>query len=90
MVRVMEGKIIEKWSERKQKLLQVSLGKITLIDCMKKFRGKLIQVSAMFELARVRAIGMTRRFDFARSALNITDHTRFLFYICLSFILRLN
>ena len=76
MVRVMEGKIIEKWSERKQKLLQ--------------FRGKLIQVSVMFELARVRAIGMTRRFDFARSALNITDHTRFLFYICLSFILRLN
>ena len=49
MVRVMEGKIIEKWSERKQKLLQ--------------FRGKLIQVSVMFELARVRAVGMTRRFD---------------------------
>ena len=31
----------------------------------------------------VRTIGMTRRFDFARSALNFTDHTRFLFYICL-------
>ena len=37
----------------------------------------------MFELARVLTIGMTRRFDFARSALNFTDHTRFLFYICL-------
>ena len=39
---------------------------------MKEFRGKLIQVSVMFELVRVRVIGMARRFDFARSALNTT------------------
>ena len=38
----------------------------------------------MFELARVQTIGMTRRFDFARLALNFTDHTRFLFYITLA------
>ena len=30
MVRVIEGKIIEKWSERKQKLLRVREGKITV------------------------------------------------------------
>ena len=37
----------------------------------------------MFKLAMFQTIGMTRRFDFARSALNFTDHTRFLFYTCL-------
>ena len=40
----------------------------------------------MFELARVRTIGMTSGFDFTRWALNFTDHTRFLFYIhCMPF-----
>ena len=54
---------------------------------MKEIQGKSTWESATFELARVREIGMTRRFvfawDFVRSALNFTDYTRFLFYICL-------
>ena len=33
MVRVIEGKIVEKWSEGKQKLL----GKISVTGCMKEF-----------------------------------------------------
>ena len=53
---------------------------------MKEFQEKSTWVSAMFELARVWTIGMTRRFDFGRSALNFTDHTRFLFYTCLFFL----
>ena len=87
MVQVIEGKIVEKWFEGYQKLLPVSLGKITVTGCMKEFQEKSTWqkltwlVSAMFELARVRTIGMTRRFDFAQSALNFTDHTRFLFYM---------
>ena len=40
----------------------------------------------MFELARVQRIGMISGFDFTQSALNFTDHTRFLFYIhCMPF-----
>ena len=35
MVRVIEGKIVEKWFEGQQKLLRVSLGKITVTGCMK-------------------------------------------------------
>ena len=53
---------------------------------MKEFQEKSTWVSAMFELARVWTIEMTRRFDFRQSALNFTDHTRFLFYICLFFL----
>ena len=86
IVRVIGGKIVEKWFEGQQKLLRVSLGKITVTSCMKsvkEFQGKSTWVSAMFGLARVRTIGMPRRFDFAWSTLNFTDHTRFLFYICL-------
>ena len=37
MVGVIEGKIVGKWSEGKQKLLRVSLGKITVTGCMKEF-----------------------------------------------------
>ena len=36
----------------------------------------------MFELARAQLIG-TRKVDFARLALHFTDHTRFLYNICL-------
>ena len=54
---------------------------------MKEIQGKSTWVRTTFELARVREIGMTRRFvfarDFVRSALNFIDYTRFLFYICL-------
>ena len=69
MVPVIEGKIVEKWFEGQQKLLRVSLGKITVTGCVKEFQEKSTWVSTKFELARVRTIGMTRRFDFARLAL---------------------
>ena len=65
MVRVIEGKIIEKLSEQKQKLLRVSEGKITVTVWRKSRGNRLDYKSAMFELARVRTIG-TRKIDFAR------------------------
>ena len=69
MVRFVQGKIIKKCSEEKQKLLRVSWrfelsrvrvtkGEIT-VKCMKEIQGKsiLVRVRARFELAWVRVTG---------------------------------
>lgn len=56
IVQVIEGKIIWKWSEGKQKFLPTG-GKIT-VNVRRKSRGNLFwfEVRAWFELARVRII----------------------------------
>ena len=57
-LRVIEGKIVWKWSERKQKLLRVSESfELSTVNYSKGNQGKsiLVRVSTRFELARVRA-----------------------------------
>ena len=42
MVRVIQGKIVEKWFEGQQKVLLLSLGKITVTGCM-NYKGNQLE-----------------------------------------------